>query len=138
MINTHSILVIEDDETDYDIVRRNFSKVAGHAFEIFHCVNVEDAIDLLSKKSIDLVLLDNHLGPEIDIRASLPRLRKAGYTNPIGILSSDVENETVEQFDSLGGDFRMSKDELDPKAIQFFLNELSKSALPNDCDEDYS
>ncbi|WP_394688387.1 response regulator [Hoeflea sp.] len=138
MTNTHSILVIEDDETDYDIVRRNFSKVSGHAFEIFHCMSVDDAIDMLGKRQIDLVLLDNHLGPEIDIRASLPRLREAGYTKPIGVLSSDVENETVDQFDSLGGDFRLSKDELDPKSIQFFLNELSKTALSSDCDEDYS
>jgi response regulator of citrate/malate metabolism len=138
MKKTHSILVIDDDETDYDIARRSFSKVPGHEFEIFHCLSVDDAITMLGNKDIDLVLLDNHLGPEIDIRASLPRLRQAGYKKPIGVLSTDVENETVEQFESLGGDFRLSKDELDPKSIQFFLNELSKTALSNDCDEDYS
>lgn len=137
MTKTHSILVIDDDETDYKIAHRIFSKVPGHEFEIFHCLTLEEAVELLGKKDIDLVLLDNHLGPEIDIRASLPKLREAGYTKPIGVLSTDVENETVEQFDSLGGDFRLSKDELDPKSIQFFLNELSRARLSSDCDEDY-
>ena len=137
-LTRRKILMIDDDSFDHEIVARTIARLSHLDIDLIYSQTLEEGIRVLSETPVDLILLDNNLGPEIDIRSSLPRLREAGYTNPIGILSSDVENDTVDQFVDLGADFRISKDEFDGKSVQFLIAEFSRRILDDACDEDYA
>lgn len=133
-----TVLMIDDDSFDHEIVSRTISRLDHLNIDLIHSETLDDGIRVLSERDVDLVLLDNQLGPHIDIHFSLPKIRDAGFTNPVGILSSDVENATVDKFADLGADFRIAKDEFDGKSVEFLFTELSRHLLTEDCDEDFA
>lgn len=57
-MNKLSLLLVEDSAADAALVREYLSSVAGHAYELEAAETLAEALSVLSKRNIDVVLLD--------------------------------------------------------------------------------
>jgi two-component system nitrate/nitrite response regulator NarL len=82
----HALLV-----DDHALFRESVSKVlsAEPELTVDHCASIREALELLSRKAYDIVLLDHDLGPE---RASqfLPAARQIGFEGRVLIVTAWV------------------------------------------------
>lgn len=128
MVKSVHILLIDDDPTEEVILRKLMSKVENYNIVLQYCSQLDDAVERVENAAgIDLVLLDNKLGPGEDFRESVPRLRRSGFIGPIGVISSSLVDPYFQSFEDYGADFRLDKAEFDPAAVEFIIREyLSK------------
>jgi len=86
------ILLLEDDllfgETVTDLLE-------DEGYDVIHCPNGQDALDLTYKKKFDLYLLDINV-PLINGLSLLKELRDAGDTTPAIFLTSHTEKKKLE------------------------------------------
>jgi two-component system nitrate/nitrite response regulator NarL len=81
----HRLLLIDD----HGLFREGLARLlaAEPDFEIAHCGSIREAVELLGKATVDLVLLDYDLGAE---RATqfLPAAAEAGFRGPVLIVTA--------------------------------------------------
>lgn len=130
------ILLVDDDPAEHMLLSRKFSGIAEPTITLDFVDGIGEAVRHVQANAIDIILLDNHLVPNNDFRETAPRLREAGYTGPIGIISSDISGSYFQSFPDYGADFRIGKDEIDGQAISFILEEFLRNMLPEECNED--
>lgn len=130
------ILLVDDDPTEHMLLSRKLSAIAEPRIGLDFVAAIEDAVHHVQANETDIILLDNHLVPNNDFRETAPRLRDAGYTGPIGIISSDISGSYFQNFPDYGADFRIGKDEIDGQAILFILEEFLRNMLPEECNDD--
>lgn len=130
------VLYVDDEEIEHQIMQRLIGEQSSN-LQLTCLYDIKSAIDAIDIESFDIILLDNRLFPEADFRESVPKLRKAGFVGPIGIVSSHISDDVIQHFEEYGADFRLGKDEIDAKSIGFILSEYSRSLLPDACREDY-
>jgi Response regulator containing a CheY-like receiver domain and an HTH DNA-binding domain len=130
------ILLVDDDPAEHILLSRKLSAISEPKIDLDFVDGIEAAVRHVQTTAIDIILLDNHLVPNNDFRETAPRLREAGYTGPIGIISSDITGSYFQSFPEYGADFRIGKDEIDGKAISFILEEFLKNMLPDECNDD--
>lgn len=124
MATVVNILLIDDDPAEEMIFRAQMKKVVNCSINMLYASNMDDAVHLLqSGAAVDIVLLDNRLGPGEDFRESVPKLRQSGYIGPVGIISSSLTDPYFQTFEEYGADFRIDKAEFDPTAIGFLIRE---------------
>ena len=73
-----SILIIDDDIDDYELVREAFQQI-NPGIAVYYVKSCEDAISY-RHQSFDLVLLDINM-PQLDGFSWLKKIRDHGYTN---------------------------------------------------------
>ncbi len=56
------VLVLEDDEDDFFVIKRVLAQALGDTHKVDHCDNIEKAIDLISVNTYDVVILDFFVG----------------------------------------------------------------------------
>ncbi len=134
--NLTSILLVDDDPIEYTIWKRKLESFERPELRLEHVGDIDAAINRITEGGVDLIFLDNRLSPAQDFRDNAPRLRKAGFTGPIGIISSDISGAYFREFREFGVDFRVGKDEIDANMIAFIIAEYSRSQLSEDCAED--
>jgi CheY-like chemotaxis protein len=121
------IMLIDDDPAEEMIFRAQMKKVVNYDIEMSYAAGIEKAVEMfLSGVAVDMVLLDNRLGPGEDFRESAPKLRQSGYIGPIGVISSSLTDPYFQAFQEYGADFRIDKAEFDPTAIGFLIQEYTK------------
>jgi DNA-binding response OmpR family regulator len=87
LINVHlRILVIEDSNNDYVIVKRALSKARFLSFECVRATCIEEVFPLLAKEEIDLVLADLTL-PDSDWLETVTKLKQAARKIPIVVMT---------------------------------------------------
>lgn len=133
-----TILFVDDLQDEHILMQHKFFAFAGDQIQLICALDTNAAVQAILNNEIDLVLLDNRLDPEPDFKSSIPKIRNTGFTGPIGIVSSSIEDAAINEFDNYGADFRMGKDEIDDVSIRYILSVYSKSPLPEACDGDYS
>lgn len=127
------VLLIDDDPTEYEIIRYNLDKIDGHNVAVDYASNLNDGMERLEKKAYDIILIDNMLPPHLDFRQTVPSIRKSGYIGPIGIISSDISGNYFQAFGEFGADFRMSKQEVDARSLRYIFNEFTRdNSVPLD------
>ncbi len=132
------ILLVDDDPVEMLILKRKLSGVNMPAVTLDFADGIAAAVSIVRSGGIDLVLLDNRLIPNNDFRETAPQLRAAGFTGPIGIISSDINGAYFQAFSEYGADFRIGKDEIDARAIAFILQEYTRDLLPPECVDDFT
>ncbi len=127
-----NIIFVDDDPAEELIVRSLMKKVENYELHMEFFRELDSALDYISKVSdVFMVLLDNKLGPGEDFRGTVPRLRKSGFTGPVGIISSSLIDPYFQSIEEYGADFRIDKAEFDPTAIEFIIREyLDKTEPP--------
>lgn len=127
MTTVVKIMLIDDDPAEELIFRAQMKKVVAYDIEMLYAVGIENAVEQFNNGAhVDLVLLDNRLGPGEDFRESVPRLRQTGYIGPIGVISSSLTDPYFQSFAEYGADFRIDKAEFDPTAIGFLIQEYTR------------
>jgi DNA-binding NarL/FixJ family response regulator len=132
------VLFIDDEFIEYRAIKKKVPELSDFAIEFDYSGSIEDAVEKLGRGRFDLILLDNRLLPRSDFRETVPELRGAGYTGPIGVVSTDISGGYFQQFPDYGVDFRIGKDEIDPSAIQHIIREYVAYETPSCWKEDYS
>lgn len=130
------ILLVDDDEAEHLILKRKLRNSGSVGLSLVYCDEIDAAVEHVKKGSTDMVFLDNRLIPNNDFRETAPKLRAAGFTGPIGVISSDITGSFFEMFREFGVDFRISKEEIDPAAIRFIVSEYTANPLPDSCGDD--
>lgn len=127
------VLLVDDDPTEYEIIRYNLDKIDDHNISITYVSNLDDALAQLDKKSFDIILIDNMLPPHKDFRQTVPVIRQTSYIGPIGVISSDISGNYFQAFSEFGADFRMSKQEVDVRSLRYIFNEFTRdNSVPLD------
>jgi DNA-binding response OmpR family regulator len=127
------VLLIDDDPTEYEIIRYNLDKIEGCEVKVDYVSNLEDALGRIGASAYDMILIDNMLPPHKDFRQTVPSIRRTSYIGPIGIISSDISGSYFQAFSEFGADFRMSKQEVDARSLRYIFNEFTRdNAVPFD------
>ena len=95
---------------DHALFRESVSRLLGAepGFEVVaHCGTIEEALQVLRRKSIDLVLLDYDLG-ERDAREFLRLAKEQGFHGKILVVTAGVDAEAVSELirSGISGVFR--------------------------------
>ena len=122
----HRVVVIDDDDRDLDYM----AALAGPASAqrlIIDCFNsVQDALELLSSRGADLVVLDDQLAFGEKAELSLERLRKANYRGPVAIVSGFVAPGRRERLMRSGIISFLDKAEIDRANLNLLI-EMAKA-----------
>ena len=102
---THSVLVVDDDKIVLRDVKRVLKDLEG--LNVFDAVNTQEALNILSTESIDLILLDLIM-PEKDGFEFFGDIRK-DYDMPVILMTGDRSIETIEKIKELHIDDYLTK-----------------------------
>ncbi|MFU0827658.1 MAG: Stage 0 sporulation A-like protein [Lachnoclostridium sp.] len=100
-----SILVVEDDETLNKMI---CAKLKQESYRVFPAFDGEQALDLLDKEHIDLIISDIMM-PKMDGYQLTKELRDASYTVPILMITAKNSLEDMEKGFRAGTDDYMIK-----------------------------
>ena len=100
-----SILVVEDDEILNKMI---CVKLKQEAYRVFAAFDGEEALDLLDKEHIDLIISDIMM-PNMDGYQLTKELRNAAYTLPILMITAKNQMEDMEKGFHAGTDDYMIK-----------------------------
>ncbi len=100
-----SILVVEDDETLNKMI---CVKLKQEAYRVFAAFDGEEALELLDKEHVDLIICDIMM-PRMDGYQLTRELRSAAYTLPILMITAKNQMEDMEKGFHAGTDDYMIK-----------------------------
>ncbi|WP_160011515.1 response regulator [Rhizobium sp. 18055] len=132
------LLFVDDEFIEFRSLKKTIATLTDPPVDMVYAQSVSDALAKLATGSFDLILLDNRLLPNDDFRQTAPKLRAAGYTGPIGIVSMDVSDGYFQQFQDYGVDFRIGKDEIDVETLQHIIREYVRYDMPDVWKDDYN
>ena len=134
--STVTVLLVDDDQTEHLLFERKLAGFSNPAIALGCVEDIDAAVRFLENERVDMILLDNRLTPRVDFRETAPKLRDAGFTGPIGLISTDISGDYFQSFPDFGVDFRIGKDEIDAQAITFIMAEYLGKRFENSCDDD--
>jgi PAS domain S-box-containing protein len=117
MNTTPRVLLVDDDEASFILLRRLLSKVPHKSFATDWAATYEAGLRALNENRHDVCLLDYRLGP----RTGLDLLREAvahGIQTPIIILTSSDDPRVDLQATELGAADFLLKDQLEPVMLE--------------------
>lgn len=94
---TVRILFVDDEFTESGALKKTLSAVTEPMVELDYAQSVRDALAKIGSDRFDPILLDNRPLPNVDFRQTVPKLRAASYTGPIGVISMDVSDSYFQQ-----------------------------------------
>jgi PAS domain S-box-containing protein len=80
------ILIVEDSQADYILIRKMLDTLEVYSVEITHCISLQDGIDVIHNRETHLVLLDLGL-PDSFGKNTFEKMLQAGGDIPVVILS---------------------------------------------------
>jgi len=111
------ILLVEDDEDDYVIIRDVLSQIQGHSFQLDWVSTYEDALDRAASNSHDICLMDYRLGEHDGIQLTRNFLRH-GFQAPIILLTGLGSQEVDMQAMREGAADYLEKIDLGPELLE--------------------
>src|SRR5262245_18975337 len=119
------ILLVEDSPDDAALVRRKLERETGEGsrFRIQHCTTLQEGLDQIGKREVDVVLLDLHL-PDSHGLETVARVRDLDASVPIVVFTMAGDEETAMGALRAGAQDYLVKDELGmgpalPRAIRY-------------------
>ena len=117
MANPIKILLIEDDEDDYIIVKDSLSQIEHTQYEIEWIQNYKQTTNTVAADECDVCLLDFRLGSQ-DGLAVLDKLKREGFNNPIIMLTGQGNRDLDLDAMRLGADDYIEKGQLNPGLLE--------------------
>ena len=111
------VLLIEDDEDDYVLVRRLLSKIPFASYELEWAASYQAALEAAGEDSHDVCLLDFRLG-ERDGLELLAELTRRGYRKPIIFLTGQGDHNVDIEAMTLGASDFLVKGELNAPLLE--------------------
>jgi signal transduction histidine kinase len=111
------ILLVEDDEDDYVIIRDILSEIEGQKFELDWISNYQEAMEKATSNRHDICLMDYRLGTRNGIQLTRDFLQR-GFRAPIilltGLGSHDLDIQAMKE----GAADYLEKPELNPQVLE--------------------
>lgn len=86
-----SILLIDDDETEYHLINRMMEDCYDKGFLLRYANSLERAKALLKDESFDVILLDDKLGQGVTAQETVPELKAITDNVPLIVISSIID-----------------------------------------------
>ena len=112
-----TILAIEDDAGDAEIIRRHLEQIPDFHFHYLHRTDSESGRTALSQQQVGVVLLDYRLGAETGLEA-LTSFRSDGYLGPVIIVTGQGDEYVSANLIRSGADDYVAKKDLAPDILQ--------------------
>jgi CheY-like chemotaxis protein len=135
---TVKVLFVDDEFIEFRSLKKKIGSLSEPAVDVEYAQSIGDALEKIKAARYDLILLDNRLLPNADFRETVPELRGNGYTGPIGVISTDISDGYFQQFPDYGVDFRIGKDEMDARTLQYIIREYVTYDVPDFWKDDYT
>jgi len=135
---TVKVLFVDDEFIEFRSLKKKIGSLSEPAVDVEYAQSVDDALTKMRGVKFDMILLDNRLLPNVDFRETVPALRGVGYTGPIGVISTDISDGYFQQFPDYGVDFRIGKDEMDARTLQYIIREYVTYDVPDFWKDDYN
>jgi DNA-binding NarL/FixJ family response regulator len=135
---TVKVLFVDDEFIEFRALKKKIGSLSEPAVDVEYAQSVDDALGKMRNVRFDMILLDNRLLPNADFRETVPALRGVGYTGPIGVISTDISDGYFQQFPDYGVDFRIGKDEIDARTLQYIIREYVTYDVPDFWKDDYN
>ena len=90
-----TVLVVEDSEVDFEILKRNLRQMNAFEAEIYHACDLVSARGIAEIIDIDVALIDYHLGPDSGVRSIQDFGGRCG--NCVNIMVSGMPEHEVAQ-----------------------------------------
>ncbi|HEY7417196.1 MAG TPA: response regulator, partial [Ktedonobacteraceae bacterium] len=114
---TITILLIEDDEEDYILLKKHLSRISGIRYEILWEVEYESGLARLLECQHDVCLLDYRLGARNGIEL-IAEARQRGCSLPIVLLTGAHQDEIDIQALQAGADDYIDKGHLQSELLK--------------------
>ena len=82
-------LIVEDDNIDAEILKRQLQKELKEPFECSRAICLAEAIDILTLEKMDMIFLDIGLPDAVSLENSVSRLFKLSPHTPLIVLTGD-------------------------------------------------
>jgi DNA-binding NarL/FixJ family response regulator len=86
-------LLIDDDDHEFMYVNFLFKDRFKNEFSLVHAANLTGALDYLSKKTVEMILLDDKLGDGLTSAESIPILQRKAFNVPMVVISKDITSK---------------------------------------------
>jgi len=117
-----TILSIEDDPGDAELLRRNLERIYGRNFRFVHARNAEEAQRELGGRHVDVTFLDYRLGAQTGLDL-LRRIRSSGDLRPLVVLTGQGDEYVAASLAKEGADDYLGKRDLSPETLQQAITE---------------
>ena len=114
---TMKILLVEDDEDDYVILRKMLSQIPGQTYNLEWASGFDDALLKTSRTDYDLFLVDYRLGIQNGLEL-LRVLQGRGYPAPVILLTGKGDYEIDLQAMKSGASEYLEKGDLTPTLLE--------------------
>lgn len=119
---THSILLVEDNPADAELVRERLKDASGMSpFHITRASTLKEAITLLQTTPFDVILLDLNL-PETNGLETLKRIRSANSTIPLVVLTANEDEPLALEAIKLGAQDYVPKSSMNAVLLSRILH----------------
>lgn len=86
-----SILLIDDDETEYHLINQMMQDYYGGAFSLRYARSIKEATVTLKTHAFDIILLDNNLRDGQTAKDNVPALRDIVDSVPLIVISGVID-----------------------------------------------
>lgn len=119
---TVTVLAIDDDRGDAEILRRHLEDVYGADLEFVHTANPEQAVRELARRDVDITFLDYHLGGRTGLDV-LQTMRSSGDLRPLVVLTGCGDEYAAARLAREGADDYIAKRDLSPTRLRRAIEE---------------
>ena len=109
----NDVLVVEDETLDAERLKATLRVMFGYDLEVRCASTAAGAVDCVMERQPDLVFLDDILKPSDNATQTIPFLRRANYTGPIIVISSQVTRNRRKELLDVGANDVIHKDDVD-------------------------
>ncbi|MCG3125406.1 MAG: Adaptive-response sensory-kinase SasA [Phycisphaerae bacterium] len=112
-----TVVVIDDDAGDVEILRRNLDRIPAFHYALVHCPTAARGRAALAGSSSSVVFLDYRLGADDGV-AALRGLRAAPFLGPIIAITGQGDEYAVADLMRAGADDYVAKGDITPDLLQ--------------------
>ena len=116
-----TIVAIDDDEGDAEILRRQLQLIPDLDFKFIHRIDPESGRAELAQRPTALLFLDYQLGAKTGLEI-LKLLRSDGYLGPIVVVTGQGSEYVAADLTRAGADDYVAKSDLRPEVLQRAIN----------------
>ncbi len=123
-LRTGKVLIVEDNLVNQKVLRQFVIK-AHDGLEIVIANHGEEALELVTQHTFDLILMDMEM-PIMGGLQATQTLRSSGYNGPIYMVSGNIDNEHKRQCEAAGANGHLNKP-VDKRALTDLINTVFSS-----------
>ncbi|MBI3135733.1 MAG: hybrid sensor histidine kinase/response regulator [Bacteroidetes bacterium] len=117
MATAINILMIDDDEEDFIIVKDLFAQIPNYLFHVTWAASYNEGVNLITEKQHDLYLIDYRLGPDDGLEL-IREVIRGGCDVPLILLTGQTDIETDRQAMKAGASDYLVKGSISPSQLE--------------------